>query len=40
MIIDTHVHLVGTTGSFLDLADKIKRVEDVINLNSRHPEMF
>ena len=40
MIIDTHVHLVGTTPAFLDLADKIKRIKDVINLNSRHPEMF
>ena len=40
MIIDTHVHIVGATHSFLDLRDKIQRVEDVINLNSRHPEMF
>ena len=40
MIIDTHIHLVGAGRSFTDLGDKIKRVEDVINLNSRFPELY
>ena len=40
MIIDTHIHLVGAGRSFVDLRDKISRVEDVINLNSRYPELF
>jgi predicted TIM-barrel fold metal-dependent hydrolase len=38
--IDTHIHLVGATSALGNLADKIKRVEDVINLASRYPEVF
>ena len=37
--IDTHIHLIGATRSFEQLADKVTRVEDVINLASRHPEI-
>ena len=40
MIIDTHIHLVGAGRSFTDLRDKVSRIEDVINLNSRHPELY
>ncbi len=40
MIIDTHIHLVGAGRSFTDLRDKVSRIEDVINLNSRFPELF
>ncbi len=40
MIIDTHIHLVGAGRSFTDLRDKVSRIEDVINLNSRFPELY
>lgn len=39
-LIDTHVHVVGATSALGNLADKIKRVEDVINLASRYPEVL
>lgn len=39
-IIDTHVHAVGATSAFGKLADKIRRVEDAINIHSRHPELL
>ncbi|MFC1951787.1 amidohydrolase family protein [Chloroflexota bacterium] len=38
--VDTHVHIVGTGRSFTNLQDKIRTVEDVINLNSRYPEIY
>ena len=38
--VDTHVHIVGIGRSFTDLQDKIKTVEDVINFNSRYPEIY
>ena len=40
MIIDNHIHLVGAGRSFADLSDKIARIGDVINLNTRHPEFY
>ncbi len=40
MIIDTHIHMVGASASVSDLSDKIKRVEDVVSLNVRYPELM
>jgi hypothetical protein len=38
--INTHVHLVGAGRSFTNLQGKIRTVEDVINFNSRYPEIY
>ena len=38
--VDTHVHIVGATPAVGDLQDKIRTVEDVINFNSRYPEIY
>lgn len=40
MITDTHIHMVGASPAVSDLSDKIKKVEDVISLNVRHPELM
>ena len=40
MIIDTHIHMVGASASVSDLSDKIKRVEDVVSLNVRYPDLM